>query len=131
MKSYEITKEKAHNLEVPGSSPGWSTSKRLNSNELEPFFVPQHPDYERCSNQLSPLFMAFVSLFQWWARETANITPTECRGAVPITVNRLVRDRTYTAQPALFHNSRRGVRHQPSPPPHRLRAERWFCRPGQ
>lgn len=28
-----------HNLEVPGSSPGWSTYKRLISNEIEPFFV--------------------------------------------------------------------------------------------
>ena len=27
MKSYEITKEKAHNLEVLGSSPSWSTLK--------------------------------------------------------------------------------------------------------
>ena len=39
--------------------------------------------------------------------------------------------RTYTAQQALFHNSHRGVRHQPSLPPHRLRAERWSCRPDQ
>ena len=28
MKLCEITKEKAHNLEVPGSSPGWSTRKK-------------------------------------------------------------------------------------------------------
>ena len=29
-----------HNLEVPGSNPGWPTLKRLNSNELEPFLYP-------------------------------------------------------------------------------------------
>lgn len=39
MQSYEIIHKKTHNLEVPGSSPGWSTYKRLISNEIEPFFV--------------------------------------------------------------------------------------------
>ena len=61
----------------------------------------------------------------------SGITPTECRGAVPTTANRPARDRTYIVQQVPFHNSRRGVRHQPSPPPHRLHAERRSCRPDQ
>ena len=29
--------KQTHNLEVPGSSPGWSTKERLISNGIEPF----------------------------------------------------------------------------------------------
>ena len=28
-----------HNLEVPGSSPGWSTNKRLILNRIEPLLI--------------------------------------------------------------------------------------------
>ena len=33
-----------HNLEVPGSSPGWSTKKRLILNRIEPFLFATPPD---------------------------------------------------------------------------------------
>ena len=53
---------RSHNLEVPGSSPGWSTYKRLISNEIELFFRVQPPDYKLLLLYLFILFKAFVSL---------------------------------------------------------------------
>ena len=51
-KAREISIFPTHNLEVPGSSPGWSTYKRLNSNELEPFFISWPLDYESVAPSL-------------------------------------------------------------------------------
>ncbi len=49
MQSYEIIRKKTHNLEVPGSSPGWSTIKIPNrllfSSLLGVFFI--------CVNRMS------------------------------------------------------------------------------
>jgi len=35
MQSHEITHKQTHNLEVPGSSPGWSTLKISNLEEIQ------------------------------------------------------------------------------------------------
>ena len=44
MKFHKITMEKTHNLEVPGSSPGWSTLKISNLEEI------QVADFSFCEN---------------------------------------------------------------------------------
>ena len=62
IKNHKTSISQTHNLEVPGSSPGWSTNKRLISNEIEPFFVSNLQITSCCSYIFYTLFKAFVSL---------------------------------------------------------------------
>ena len=44
IKNHKTSSSQTHNLEVPGSSPGWSTNKRLILNRMEPFLFADPPD---------------------------------------------------------------------------------------
>jgi hypothetical protein len=39
IKNHKTSISQTHNLEVPGSSPGWSTNKRLILNRIEPLLI--------------------------------------------------------------------------------------------